>query len=741
MNAIQKVFTLGLLVLTMFTMTQAMNVEITNVNVDNFPGIHVFVRVTDDQGNIIEDLSSYNFEIRENGVLIDDWVSPQFGYMAVTLVMDESGSMSEYEQQVIDACNYFVNGLENLDKGAIVKFANTAAVDVPMTYDKDELLASIATYQTSGTTDLYDAIYLGIEECFYEPEKKAVVAFTDGNNNQPGVYAAQLPGFAGTDIAIYTIGIGSITPDSLIYISEATGGFYLPIDDPSQMQEVLEDIRFDVNNLYDCFYNTPDPSTNGSERQIEVVVNYLGEIEWDVATYNAPNYPPPAITLSDETAALLGISQNPNFSLHLSCEVESETTISDARIYYRTMGATYYEQADLIHGAGNFYYYDIPASTVAAPGIEFYFQVTDARGATSTLPGYSPGSLPLAIPVQPNLAPSFSYIEPTIWLDRQTLPIELAVYDDTIVDSVKLYYKDADSYFYNEVMMTQVNDTSFQAEILGTEVNQRLNLTLFFAAWDDQGSVGYWASSYNPWYIDVVIELGPTDPAVALDPESSSIVIPSHGGSFFYTMNVINPINDYGYCDAWADMIRPDGAIQEIGLLGEDIVTPPGGIFEQAFIQEVPDTAAAGDYTFRVHTGEYMTHWQYYMDSFTFTKSGVSEGGPYTQWYWEPITSPPSEGTGGTQIFFAYQVPTLGEGYPNPFNATTSLQFYLPEDSYVNLVIFNLSGQEVQRLGEGYYAAGSYRVNWNAQHAPSGIYFANLITRHGVLTTKLTLIK
>ncbi|MBU1652015.1 VWA domain-containing protein, partial [bacterium] len=169
MNAIQKVFTLGLLVLTMFTMTQAMNVEITNVNVDNFPGIHVFVRVTDDQGNIIEDLSSYNFEIRENGVLIDDWVSPQFGYMAVTLVMDESGSMSEYEQQVIDACNYFVNGLENLDKGAIVKFANTAAVDVPMTYDKDELLASIATYQTSGTTDLYDAIYLGIEECFYEP--------------------------------------------------------------------------------------------------------------------------------------------------------------------------------------------------------------------------------------------------------------------------------------------------------------------------------------------------------------------------------------------------------------------------------------------------------------------------------------------------------------------------------------------------------------------------------------------
>ncbi|MBU0518451.1 T9SS type A sorting domain-containing protein, partial [bacterium] len=83
----------------------------------------------------------------------------------------------------------------------------------------------------------------------------------------------------------------------------------------------------------------------------------------------------------------------------------------------------------------------------------------------------------------------------------------------------------------------------------------------------------------------------------------------------------------------------------------------------------------------------------------------------------------------------------LGEGYPNPFNATTSLQFYLPEDSYVNLVIFNLSGQEVQRLGAGYYAAGNYRVNWNAQHAPSGIYFANLITRHGVLTTKLTLIK
>ncbi|MBU0518219.1 VWA domain-containing protein [bacterium] len=722
--------------------SQAMNVEITNIDIDDYPGIHVYVRVTDDEGNYIQDLGAYNFEVRENGELLDIYLEPQFGYLAVTLVMDESGSMAGCEQDVIDACSYFVEGLDGLDKGAIVKFSTTSRVDVPMTYDHQALLNSIEEYVAAGWTDLFDAIALGIDECFYEPERKAVVTFTDGNNNMPGVAAMALPGMAGSDITIYTIGIGDfIVPDSLIYIAEETGGFYLPIEDPSQMQEVLIDIRSDIDNLYDVFYNTPNPDLNGTNRMLEVQVTYLGETAWDTASYTAPLVSPPEIILSPETTALLGVPQNPNWALHISCEVITTSAIDDARIYYRTMGQSYYQQANMSQGAGNYYLYDIPANIVQSPGIEFYIQVTSSEGATTTLPSYNPGLLPLSIPVLPNEAPEINHVESNTWLDRQTLPLTATVTDDDGIDQVKLFYRDAEAYFFYEIIMDNLYGDTYQAEIPGTQINQRFDLEYFFAAWDNQGCLNYWHSSYDPYFVDILLEMGPTKPAVVLEPEESSIIIPAHGGSFFFTMVALNPIPDFATCDVWADMIRPDGIIQEIDLVLYNIVLGPGGQEEQAFLQEVPDTAAAGDYLYRMHTGEYQTHITYYTASFPFTKLSASSGfGPYKDWSWEEVAASPPE-QGDQEVLFADSTPTLSSGFPNPFNAATSLQFYLPEGGVTSLIIYNVEGQEVTRLTDGYHPAGHHRVYWDAASVSSGAYFARLITRNGILTSKLTLVK
>ena len=69
------------------------NVEISNVDIDNYPGVHIFVRVTDDEGLHIPDLGTPNFEVRENGTLVSFNIEEHYGYMAVSLVMDQSGSM------------------------------------------------------------------------------------------------------------------------------------------------------------------------------------------------------------------------------------------------------------------------------------------------------------------------------------------------------------------------------------------------------------------------------------------------------------------------------------------------------------------------------------------------------------------------------------------------------------------------------------------------------------------------
>ncbi|MDZ7316416.1 MAG: T9SS type A sorting domain-containing protein [candidate division KSB1 bacterium] len=72
---------------------------------------------------------------------------------------------------------------------------------------------------------------------------------------------------------------------------------------------------------------------------------------------------------------------------------------------------------------------------------------------------------------------------------------------------------------------------------------------------------------------------------------------------------------------------------------------------------------------------------------------------------------------------------TLQQNYPNPFNAGTQITFYLPKQSFVKLMIFDVNGRVVDRLIEGTLEAGRFTVQWKPQQGEgtSGIYLARLI--------------
>ncbi len=82
----------------------------------------------------------------------------------------------------------------------------------------------------------------------------------------------------------------------------------------------------------------------------------------------------------------------------------------------------------------------------------------------------------------------------------------------------------------------------------------------------------------------------------------------------------------------------------------------------------------------------------------------------------------------------------LAPAFPNPFNASTTLRFALPEMTDIKLTALNLTGQEVAMLAEGAYA-GSHSVQWNAAGVPSGVYFVRLQTPRETLTQKILLLK
>jgi hypothetical protein len=65
----------------------------------------------------------------------------------------------------------------------------------------------------------------------------------------------------------------------------------------------------------------------------------------------------------------------------------------------------------------------------------------------------------------------------------------------------------------------------------------------------------------------------------------------------------------------------------------------------------------------------------------------------------------------------------LSCNYPNPFNPTTTIEFFLTRSERVNMKVFSISGKQITELVNERLAAGIHKVNWNASNMPSGVYF------------------
>ncbi len=85
----------------------------------------------------------------------------------------------------------------------------------------------------------------------------------------------------------------------------------------------------------------------------------------------------------------------------------------------------------------------------------------------------------------------------------------------------------------------------------------------------------------------------------------------------------------------------------------------------------------------------------------------------------------------------------LLQNYPNPFNPSTTISFELTSPEYIRLSVYTMLGQPVAMLAEGKREAGWYRIAFNADQLPSGIYFYRLEQLSGevLFTRRMTLIK
>ncbi len=65
----------------------------------------------------------------------------------------------------------------------------------------------------------------------------------------------------------------------------------------------------------------------------------------------------------------------------------------------------------------------------------------------------------------------------------------------------------------------------------------------------------------------------------------------------------------------------------------------------------------------------------------------------------------------------------ISQNYPNPFNPSTKIDFEIPQDGNVQILLYDISGREVTKIVNEVKAAGYYTVMFNASDLSSGIYF------------------
>jgi len=83
----------------------------------------------------------------------------------------------------------------------------------------------------------------------------------------------------------------------------------------------------------------------------------------------------------------------------------------------------------------------------------------------------------------------------------------------------------------------------------------------------------------------------------------------------------------------------------------------------------------------------------------------------------------------------------LNQNYPNPFNPSTVINYQLPIDGFVTLIIYDILGREVKTLVNEYKPQGKYTVSFDGSKLASGIYFYQLRTGNFVSTKKMLMVK
>jgi len=273
---------------TKITAENNYDLSVIQVYPDSFPQVSVVFQARNQLGQPL-----WNLEEGDLGISENDMDCPLVGLknisknraLNIALVFDHSGSMvnnpaqmeagiTSYEQlynwgmlpagytMPIDLAkeavlNFLGGESREMDQVLFVGFSSTVDPIQPLTSQKGFNKKTIARLTPGGGTAFYDAIYAAIDSLKEHSEKPAVVALTDGQDNQSVHSYQEVIDFANEqEVPVYIIGLGSVHRSTLKRLAEATNGFFYHTSDPEALSEIYLNIQRQLKSIYELSYTS-----------------------------------------------------------------------------------------------------------------------------------------------------------------------------------------------------------------------------------------------------------------------------------------------------------------------------------------------------------------------------------------------------------------------------------------------------------------------------------------------------
>ncbi|MBK6680278.1 MAG: T9SS type A sorting domain-containing protein [Ignavibacteriales bacterium] len=83
----------------------------------------------------------------------------------------------------------------------------------------------------------------------------------------------------------------------------------------------------------------------------------------------------------------------------------------------------------------------------------------------------------------------------------------------------------------------------------------------------------------------------------------------------------------------------------------------------------------------------------------------------------------------------------LSQNWPNPFNPSTSISYYLPESGIVKVSVYNIMGELVHSQQPEFVPQGQHIIKFEGSHLPSGVYILNVTFAGQRKSIKMLLLK